>query len=314
MKKAFKMHKRLIIIFYYAVLYEFIHSDYKNYYYTLRDINNSLSKSNIIINLLCILNAFFIKTHLLIINYGLKIVVFASFIILKNYLTKKKEEEKKKKEEKLKKLKEQKIKMRKKIQSGKFKTIICKPSEKEFNFKKKQIIYKRPREICDTDWNMFVEIKDYSLMNKIDDNIHVFKSDSKNDYFIMQTNIGDCFLVSSIISLVNIPGILDYLFYFENYSKDNYTDADEEISLFCYLKGIRYIVKINNSFPSFKNDKDAKEYKKGYNLNPNLSLIPFTTSKNGVLLGQTLIKAFICLNYLSKEIKNKIEKNESDII
>ena len=42
---------------------------------------------------------------------------------------------------------------------------------------------------------MFVEIKEYSLMNKIDDNIHVFKSDSKNDYFIMQTNIGDCFLV-----------------------------------------------------------------------------------------------------------------------
>ena len=204
--------------------------------------------------------------------------------------------------------------MRKKIQSGKFKTIICKPSEKEFNFKKKQIIYKRPREICDTDWNMFVEIKEYSLMNKIDDNIHIFKSDSKNDYFIRQTNIGDCFLVSSIISLVNIPGILDYLFYFENYSKDNYTDADEEISLFCYLKGIRYIVKINNSFPSFKNDEDAKEYKKGYDLNSNLSLIPFTTSKNGVLLGQTLIKAFICLNYLSKEIKNKIEKNESDII
>ena len=304
----------LLIIFYYAVLYEFIHSDYKNYYYTLKDINNSLSKSNIIINLLCILNAFFIKIYLLIINYGLKIVVFASFIILKNYLTKKKEEKSRKKEEKLKKLKEKKIKMRKKIQSGKFKTIICKPSEKEFNFKKKQIIYKRPREICYTDWKMFVEIKEYSLMNKIDDNIHVFKSDSKNDYFIMQTNIGDCFLVSSIISLVNIPGILDYLFYFENYSKDNYTDADEEISLFCYLKGIRYIVKINNSFPSFKNDKDAKEYKKGYNLNPNLSLIPFTTSKNGVLLGQTLIKAFICLNYLSKEIKNKIEKNESDII
>ena len=304
----------LLIIFYYAVLYEFIHSDYKNYYYTLKDINNSLSKSNIIINLLCILNAFFIKIYLLIINYGLKIVVFASFIILKNYLTKKKEEKSRKKEEKLKKLKEKKIKMRKKIQSGKFKTIICKPSEEEFNFKKKQIIYKRPREICYTDWKMFVEIKEYSLMNKIDDNIHVFKSDSKNDYFIMQTNIGDCFLVSSIISLVNIPGILDYLFYFENYSKDNYTDADEEISLFCYLKGIRYIVKINNSFPSFKNDKDAKEYKKGYNLNPNLSLIPFTTSKNGVLLGQTLIKAFICLNYLSKEIKNKIEKNESDII
>ena len=100
----------LLIIFYYAVLYEFIHSDYKNYYYTLKDINNSLSKSNIIINLLCILNAFFIKIYLLIINYGLKIVVFASFIILKNYLTKKKEEEKKKKEEKRKEKKRRKIK------------------------------------------------------------------------------------------------------------------------------------------------------------------------------------------------------------
>ena len=123
-------------------------------------------------------------------------------------------------------------------------------------------------------------------MKKIENNNHIFEPISENDYFIKQTNIGDCFLVSSIISLVNIPGILDYLFYFEDESKDNYTDKDKEISLFCYLRGIRYIVKINNSFPSFKNEKDAEIYKKLFELDSSLSLIPITTSKNGIFLAK----------------------------
>ena len=45
-----------------------------------------------------------------------------------------------------------------------------------------------------------------------------------------------------------------------------------------------------------------------------LNLIPFTTSKNGVLLGQILIKAFICINYLSQNIINEIEANKSENI
>ena len=73
-------------------------------------------------------------------------------------------------------------------------------------------------------------------------------------------------------------------------------------------------MKIKNSFPSFKFEEDALNYKKRCSLGPNLSLIPFTTSKNGVLLGQILIKAFICLMYLNKDILNKIEENKSDKI
>jgi hypothetical protein len=55
-------------------------------------------------------------------------------------------------------------------------------------------------------------------------------------------------------------------------------------------------------------------YKDQWQLNPKLNLIPFTTSKNGVLLGQILIKAFICINYLSQNIINEIEANKSENI
>ena len=61
--------------------------------------------------------------------------------------------------------KEKRINYRKKIQEGKFKTVICKPGEEEFIFDGSSIIYKSPREIYDCDWKLFVEIKKSELIN-----------------------------------------------------------------------------------------------------------------------------------------------------
>lgn len=278
----------VIIGIYYSHLYDLIIIDYK--YLNIDLINYQISIINIIINICCIFIAIFIKVNWFIIIYILKIIAFVLFISIKYYINKKEDKERKNRIEEIKKqqkqLKERKTKWRKEIQKGKFKTIICKPSEEEFIFKNAKIIYKCPRKIFDDVWKLLVDINEDSLMKKIENNNHIFEPISENDYFIKQTNIGDCFLVSSIISLVNIPGILDYLFYFEDESKDNYTDKDKEISLFCYLRGIRYIVKINNSFPSFKNEKDAEIYKKLFELDSSLSLIPITTSKNGIFLAK----------------------------
>jgi hypothetical protein len=122
------------------------------------------------------------------------------------------------------------------------------------------------------------------------------------EYFIKQTNIGDCFLVSTILSIINMPGILYDLFYFENENNKNYIDKDEDIYLYCYLNGKKELINIKNTYPGFKNEKDNIEYLRIFcsKLSPNASPIPFTTSKNGVLLGQILIKYFICLGYLEK--------------
>jgi hypothetical protein len=99
-----------------------------------------------------------------------------------------------------------------------------------------------------------------------------------------------------------MPGILYDLFYFENENNKNYTDKDEDIYLYCYLNGKKELINIKNTYPGFKNEKDNIEYLRIFcsKLSPNASPIPFTTSKNGVLLGQILIKCFICLGYLEK--------------
>lgn len=287
----------LLLIYYSYSLCLFMISDSKDDFY---ERSYSLCIINIIISFFCLCYAIYIKFITFILTSSLEIIIFTLFILAEYFYQKKLEEKKKK------------IQFRKKIQEGKFKKIICKPSEEEFIFDDATIIYKNPRKIYDCDWNLFVDIKKDELIDKIDNNIFIFSSDTKNDYFLRQTNLGNCFLVSSIISLINIPGILDYLFYFEDLSKDNYTDKDKEISVFCYIRGIKTIIKINNSFPSFKFETDSLIYKNKYLLESNLSLIPFTTSKNGVLLGQVLIKAFICLMYLNKDILNKIEEDKSD--
>ena len=114
---------------------------------------------------------------------------------------------------------------------------------------------------------------------------------------------------------MNIPGILDYLFYFENENKENYTHEDDYIFLFCYIRGVRTIIKIKNSFPSFKNKEQSLIYKDQWQLNPKLNLIfLLLQAKIGVLLGQILIKAFIFINYFSQNIINEIEANKYENI
>ena len=301
-------------LFYISKLYEFINS-YSNKD-KLKRFSYCLSITNIIINIIFIIFTFSIKlfSKLLTIPSFLDIIIFSIFIIIRYNFQKLEKEEDLKIMRRLIKIGEQKREKRKKIQEGKCRIITCKPSEEGFIFDNYPIVYKRPKDICDCTWKMFVDIDENNLTNKINDNIFIFESDSKKDYFLKQTNAGNCFLVSSIMSIINIPDILDYLVYFEDLSKDNYTDKDEEISLYCYIRGIRTIINIKNTFPSFKNEVDSKKYMNRFGLNENLSPIPCTTSKNGVLLGQTLIKAFICLNYLKQDILNKIDVNTSDKI
>ena len=56
-------------------------------------------------------------------------------------------------------------------------------------------------------------------------------------------------------------------------------------------------------------------YKDQWQLNPKLNLIfLLLQAKIGVLLGQILIKAFICINYFSQNIINEIEANKSENI
>ena len=81
---------------------------------------------------------------------------------------------------------------------------------RRISFKKYKYIFKKPREICNCDWKLFVDIDKTKMINKINENISIFSLETEKDYFIKQTNLGDCFLVASIISIVNIPGKLDY--------------------------------------------------------------------------------------------------------
>ena len=165
-----------------------------------------------------------------------------------------------------------------------------------------KIVFKKPREICNCDWKLFFEIDEKNLLNNMYKNSFISSLEPDKEYFIKQTNIGDCFLVSTILSIINMPGILYDLFYFENENNKNYTDKDEDIYLYCYLNGKKELINIKNTYPGFKNEKDNIEYLRIFcsKLSPNASPIPFTTSKNGVLLGQILIKCFICLGYLEK--------------
>ena len=191
------------------------------------------------------------------------------------------------------------------------------PSEEEFIWewegKKYPSIMAKPKEICECDWNLFADIKEDNFGNNIynkkifDDTI-----DLSGDYFLKQTNCGNCFLISSIISLINIPGILQELFYFKNKNNQNFTHNDEYIYLYCYLKGIRRIIKIKNTYPIYKNENDKIKYLKEFctpksrsntlsNIYSNCSPIIFATSKNGILLCQALIKAFVCTAYIDPD-------------
>ena len=240
----------------------------------------------------------------LIINYSLDISLSLAFILKKIYLYYKhlKNIEKKRKERK---------ELRTKIQLEKCQIIEANPNEEEFDFENYKIIFTKPRNIYNGNWKLFLDI-DQNENKKF----HIFEHkfflstpENREDYYIRQTNIGNCFLVASIISLINIPGILDYLFYFNDTNKDNYNDNDDYIYLYCYIRGIKKIIKIKNTFPYFKLEIDRLDYCKRCDLNSNISPIPFTVTKNGVLLGQALIKAFICINYLKKETLLSIGKN-----
>ena len=178
----------------------------------------------------------------------------------------------------------------------------CRPNEDKFNWKhweeeKKdiKIVFKKPREICNCDCKLFLEIDEKKLFNNIYKDFFISSHSTDREYFIKQTNIGDCFLVSGILSIINKPGIIYDLFY-----ENHYTDRDEDILLYCYKNGKKEIINIKNTYPGFKDEEDNKEYSLIYcsKLSPYASPIPFTTSKNGVLLGQILIKCFICLAYL----------------
>ena len=204
--------------------------------------------------------------------------------------------------------------------------ILLRPSEDEFIWKENkkdiEIIFKKPREICDCDWNLFARIDEHELIKKIDEkelpkknwymDIFSNSNNSSNHYFLKQTNINDCFLVSSIISLMNMPGILYELFYFNNKEDKNYTDKDEEINVYCYTFALlKCLINIKNTYPTFKNQRDNVEYSMKYSkkfVSNFISPIPFTTSRNGILLGQVLVKAFICFSYLMELYPFFLEK------
>ena len=207
---------------------------------------------------------------------------------------------------------------------------LLRPSEDKFIWKENkrniEIIFAKPREIYNCDWNLFAKIDESQLIKKIDNQelskenwyIDVFKhsNESTKHYFLKQTNIGDCFLVSSIISLINMPGILYELFYFNNNKDKNYTDKNEEINLYYYDYRHKNLVNIKNTYPTFKNQKDKEQYLQKYSkrfASNFISPIPFTTSRNGILLGQALIKAFICVSYL-KELTPNAYKERAEII
>ena len=261
------------------------------------------------VSLFWLIQGIHLKSNLLIINNIFGIVSSIFGIIRKIYLIKiKKDLILSQKEE------------RKKIKKEKCMKLICSPGEEEFKFKGYQIIFKAPKEINNCNWVLLVNIKsEYELKNKIKEikKISYIPKPQENeisDYFIKQTNIGNCFLVSSIISIINIPGILDYLFYFEDENKDNYTDSDKYIYLYCYLGGAKKIIKIKNTFPAFKNKDEENSYMKNYNLNSYFSPIPFTSTKNGILLGQILIKAFISLHYLNPLFKENLNSTTNNDI
>ena len=191
------------------------------------------------------------------------------------------------------------------------------PIEKEFNWKYNNkeypVIMVKPKEICDCDWNLFADIEDNIKEKNLIYNNFIDSIDISGDYFLKQTNCGNCFLVSSIISLINIPGILYELFFFGNKNKKNFTHNDEYIYLYCYIKGIRKVIKIKNTYPIYKNEEDKKKYIKEYcssnkvksyslsKIYAKCSPIIFATSIKGILLGQALIKAFVCSAYLEPE-------------
>ena len=164
-----------------------------------------------------------------------------------------------------------------------------------------EIKFSSPRDICNCDWNLFAKINECNLINNMYLNVFMNSHEANKPYFLKQTNIGDCFLVSSIISLINMPGILYELFYFHNDKIKNYTDKDKEIYLYCFEDGMeKSLVNIKNTYPTFKNEKEKDEYLKFYTFYSHLlSPIPFTTSRNGILLGQILIKAYICFGHLN---------------
>ena len=212
-----------LILFVYDVLFFYFERNNSEI-----DIKKSISK--FLKSLIWLIQGIHLKSILLIINNIFGIVSSIFGIIRKIYLIKiKKDLILSQKEE------------RKKIKKEKCMKLICSPGEEEFKFKGYQIIFKAPKEINNCNWVLLVNIKsEYELKNKIKEikKISYIPKPQENeisDYFIKQTNIGNCFLVSSIISIINIPGILDYLFYFEDENKDNYTDSDSN-QLFLQLE------------------------------------------------------------------------------
>lgn len=242
--------KLIIIYFYYNKSPGLLDKRMIDYYD--KKIKISISIVNILISCSWLFYGYKIKCYLLILNGVIEIINFCFLLLLKCFFKLEIKKKEKILKEKLENERKKKSDRRKEIQKGNYQIIFCQPSEEEFTFNDYQIVFKRPKNIDDCDWEFFINIDENNLINKINNNIFTFSPDSEKDYFLMQTDIGDCFLVSSIISIVNIPGILDYLFYFENENKENYTHEDDYIFLFCYIRGVRTIIKIKNSFPSFK--------------------------------------------------------------
>ena len=125
---------------------------------------------------------------------------------------------------------------------------LLRPNENDFRWKENknniEIKFSSPRDICNCDWNLFAKINECNLINNMYLNVFMNSDEANKPYFLKQTNIGDCFLVSSIISLINMPGILYELFYFHNDKIKNYTDKDKEIYLYCFDDGMIKSIEI----------------------------------------------------------------------
>ena len=130
------------------------------------------------------------------------------------------------------------------------------------------------REIDENDFELNYKIKMkplYDIEEYKGKKFSLLPSDDFNEiHGITQGNIGDCFLISSIISMTNIPLIFHYIFQ----NSLNINENTKYIKMFIYKNGIRKLISFKNTYPTsdgkliFCKPKDNEIYgialEKGY--------------------------------------------------
>ena len=167
------------------------------------------------------------------------------------------------------------------------------------------------------------KINEYKHMNftflpdikieKYDEYLLYFHKKSK----LMQGNIGDCYLISSIISIANnFPLILDFIF--PKARKLNYNEKTKEIEMIVYKNGFKENISFNNTYATyngqllfskpFNNELYGIAMEKGYAIS-NCTDGKLSSGYNEII-GGSGYKAFeILLGAASEKfISNKFEK------